>query len=184
MLRKIPLGGLLLNVGLVLTAVGFVAYFRDEATLNLVGFFYGIPVLLGGLALIAAELKPVPFSTPTTETVLALREQQATDTQNQVRQDVTRYRYGQEAHLDVALERLGLSRNDTERPELIGLREEMREGHYTLVLEFDAPYIPLERWQGKQSKFESFFGPNIRAEVAQSGDDKYDLALIAVTQES
>lgn len=181
MLRKVPLGGVLLNVGLVLTVIGFIAYFRDEATLNLVGFFYGIPVLLGGLALIAAELKPVPFSTTTTEAVLALRETQATDTQNQVRNDVTRYRYGQEAHLDVALERLGLSRNDTERPELIGLREEMREGNYTLVLEFNAPYIDLERWQSKQSKFESFFGPNIRAEVAKSGDDKYDVALVAVT---
>ena len=57
MLRKIPLGGVLLSIGSILTLVGFVAYFRDMATLNLAGFFYGIPILLGGAALRAAELE-------------------------------------------------------------------------------------------------------------------------------
>ncbi|MEL6764550.1 MAG: DUF2854 domain-containing protein, partial [Cyanobacteria bacterium J06607_6] len=60
MFRKIPLGGVLLVVGTVLTAIGFVAYFQERATLNLVGFFYGVPILLGGMALRAAELEPVP----------------------------------------------------------------------------------------------------------------------------
>jgi hypothetical protein len=179
MLRKIPLGRVLLTIGSLLTLVGFVAYFREEATLNLVGFFYGVPLLLGGLALSAAELKPVPFSQPTTETVLTLRTQQATQIQNQVRSDVTRYRYGQEAHLDVALERLGLSPNDMERPELIGLREEMRSGAYALVLEFKSPYISLDQWQAKQPKIETFFGPGIRAEIDQPNPETIEVALIA-----
>lgn len=178
MLRKIPLGGVLLSVGSILTIVGFVAYFRDMATLNLAGFFYGIPILLGGAALRAAELEPVPYSEEASDTVIALREKTATQTQNQVRNDVTRYRYGQDAHLDIALERLGLSPNDKQRPVLSGLREELRDGTYALVLEFDSPYMPLETWHEKHDKIETFFGPNIRAEIDALPDDQVELALI------
>ncbi len=74
MLRQTSLGALGLVVGGILTVVGFAAYFADNATLNLAGFFYGIPVLLGGLALKAAELKPIPFTQATSSEVLARRE--------------------------------------------------------------------------------------------------------------
>ncbi|MEO0351145.1 MAG: DUF2854 domain-containing protein [Cyanobacteria bacterium P01_A01_bin.15] len=182
MLRKIPLGGVLLSIGSILTLVGFVAYFRDMATLNLAGFFYGIPILLGGAALRAAELEPVPYTQDPSDTVIALRDKTATQTQNQVRQDVTRYRYGQDAHLDIALERLGLSPNDKQRPVLSGLREELRDGAYTLVLEFDSPYMPLDTWQEKHNKIEKFFGPNIRAEIDAMPNDQMDVALIAASE--
>ena len=61
MLRKIPLAAVGLTVGGILTVVGFYAYAVGMNTLNLAGFFYGIPLLLGGLALKASELKPVPL---------------------------------------------------------------------------------------------------------------------------
>ena len=179
MLRKIPLGKVLLAVGGLLTIIGFIAYAQEKPTLNLIGFFYGVPILLGGLALRAAELKPVPYTQLTSEAVMALRDQ-ATQTQTQVRNDVTRYRYGQEAHLDETLERLGLSPNDTQRPVLSGIREEQRDGAYTLVLEFDSPYVTFEKWQEKKSKIESFFGPGITAEVTQPADKRVDLAMKAV----
>lgn len=184
MLRKIPLGGVLLSVGSILTLVGFVAYFRDMATLNLAGFFYGIPILLGGAALRAAELEPVPYTKEPSDAVVDLRDKTATQTQNQVRKDVTRYRYGQDAHLDIALERLGLSPNDKVRPVLSGLREELRDGAYTLVLEFDSPYIPLSDWQEKHGKIETFFGPNVRAEIEAMAEDKTELALITAAGEA
>ena len=183
MLRKIPLGGVLLSIGSILTLIGFVAYFRDMATLNLAGFFYGIPILLGGAALRAAELEPVPYTKEPSDSVLELRQKTATQTQNQVRKDVTRYRYGQEAHLDIALERLGLSPNDKVRPVLSGLREELRDGAYALVLEFESPYIPLADWQEKHTKIEKFFGPNVRAEIAAMAEDKMELALITAAGE-
>jgi len=181
MLRQLPLGSLLLNLGLLLTIGGFVAYFTNQPTLNLAGFFYGIPLLLGGLALKAAELKPVPYSQPTTPEVLALREAQATPTQNQIRKDVTRFRYGQEAHLDTSLDHLGLSPTDEERPTLIGLRETKIDNAYALVLEFDSPLIPLETWQEKQTKIEKFFGPGIRVELKPLEDDELEVALIATS---
>ncbi len=179
MLRKFSLGTLGLSIGGVLFVVGLAAYFANNATLNLVGFFYGIPLLLGGLALKAAELKPVPLTQPTTPEVLELRQQQATATQNQIRQDVTRYRYGQEAQLDTSLSHLGLSPTDEERPMLKGLREKEIEGAYALILEFDSPLIPLEVWQQKREKMTSFFGPRVQVEVTQPAEDEIDLALIA-----
>lgn len=180
MLRKISLARLGLTVGGILTLIGFIAYVTGNATLNLAGLFYGVPILLGGLALKAAELKPVPYIEPTTPEIIALREQQATSTQNQLRLDVTRYRYGQEAHLDESLERIGLSPSDADRPELIGIQETQTEGKYTLLMQFDSPFISLEQWQKKQEKIEKFFGPDLKANITQPGENYIDLALIKV----
>ena len=178
MIRKISLGTLGTIIGGILTVGGFIAYFADNPTLNLIGFFYGIPILIGGLALKSSELKPVTSTHITTSEVLALRKEQATATQNQIYQDVTRYRYGQKAHLDSALTHLGLSPTDEERPVIKGVRETEVEGAYALILEFDSPLIPLEVWQQKQQKMESFFGPKVQIEVTQPGEDKIELALI------
>lgn len=179
MLRQISLGSVGLVVGGILSVMGFAAYALDNPTLNLVGFFYGIPLLLGGFALKASELKPIPFAQPTSPEVLALREQQATSTQNQIRQDVTRYRYGQEAHLDSSLESLGLNPSDEERPILDAIWEEAIDGAYALVLEFESSLIKFETWQQKRDKIERFFGPGLRVELKELSDDRVDLFLIA-----
>ncbi len=184
MLRKIPLALVGLVVGFILTSIGFVAYAIGNSTLNLAGFFYGIPLLLGGLALKAAELKPIPFSQETSPEIIALRENQATDTQNQLRKDVTRYRYGQEAHLDDALERLGLSPTDEERPILTTIKEVEIDGNYTLVLQFNSPLITLETWEEKLEKITKFFGANITAKIINTQDNLIDLALIRNQQSS
>lgn len=180
MLRQISLAIVGLVIGSILTIGGFWAYFTGNPTLNLAGFFYGIPLLLGGLALKASELTPVPFTQPTSAEVVALRSQQATPTQTQVCKDVTRYRYGQEAHLDDALKRLGLAPTDEERPILKGLREIAIDGAYTLVLEFYSPLFPLETWQEKQDKIAAFFGPGLKAQVSQPAENQIELALIAL----
>lgn len=182
MLRKISLGTLGLTIGGILTIIGFIAYAVHNATLNLIGFFYGIPVLLGGLALKANELKPVPFIPSTTESVLSLRKQKATDTQNQVRQDITRYRYGQDAHLDKALTHLGLGQLEEELPEVTALREMEVDGNYALVLDFDSPQVPLDIWEQKQQKMTGFFGPGVDVKIKQTGEDKIELALITTPE--
>ncbi|WP_036483293.1 DUF2854 domain-containing protein [Myxosarcina sp. GI1] len=177
MFRKIPLAAVGLTVGGILTTIGFYAYAVGKPTLNLAGFFYGIPLLLGGFALKAAELKPIPYTKETPPEIVALREQ-ATATQTQLRKDVTRYRYGQEAHLDESLERLGLSPTDEDRPVLIGIQETKTDGAYTLLMQFNSPFISLEQWQEKQEKIEKFFGPNIKAVITQPDKSRIDLALI------
>ncbi|MBD2344530.1 DUF2854 domain-containing protein [Anabaena subtropica] len=184
MLRQISLGTLGLSIGSILTIVGFVAYAANNATLNLVGFFYGFPLLLGGLALKANELKPIAFSQPTIQSVLLLRQQQATVTQNKIRKDITRYCYGQDAHLDGALSYLGLSPTDDERPIVTGLRETETSGAYTLILEFDSPEISMSDWQQKQEKMTKYFGPGVEVKITQVDEDKIELALITLIQES
>jgi hypothetical protein len=182
MFRKISLAMLGLGVGGVLTLIGFIAYATGNATLNLAGFFYGVPILLGGLALKAAELKPIPYSQTTPSEIISLREQQATPTQNQIRLDVTRYRYGQKAHLDESLERLGLSPTDEERPVLKAIQETKTDGAYTLILEFKSPFISLETWQEKQEKIEKFFGPGIQVEIKPITTDQINVHLIAIPE--
>lgn len=182
MLRQISLGSVGLVVGGILTIMGFAAYALGKPTLNLIGFFYGIPLLLGGLALTASELKPVPYSLPSSLEMVALRNQQSTSTQNQIRKDVTRYRYGQEAHLDSSLEALGLSPSDEERPVLQGVREEVLDGAYVLVLEFDSPLISLEAWQAKQEKLDKFFGEGLEVKLSQPDDEQIEVALITIPE--
>jgi hypothetical protein len=179
MLGKISLGNLGISVGAVLTIVGFVAYATNHPTLNLAGFFYGFPLLLGGFALKSGELKPAPFSEPTSPQVLALREKMATVTQNKIRKDVTRYRYGQDMHLDRALQLLELGALEKERPVLTGLRETELDGAYTLVLEFDSPKVALENWQNQLEKITRYFGPDIRAQIVQPEPERIELSLIA-----
>lgn len=178
MFGQLSLGTLGLVVGSILTVIGVIAYATNNPTLNLAGFFYGIPLILGGLALKVGELKPVPFSRPSAPEMVKLRNQQATVTQTKLRKDVTRYCYGQDVHLDRALEKLGLSPTDDDRPVLTGLREEEIDSAYALVLEFDSPKLPLATWQQKQEKIERYFGPNIRATIAQPADNRIELALI------
>ncbi len=173
MLRQISLGSLFLVLGVVLSALGLFAYATGNPTLNLVGFFYGVPILLGGAALKSAEVKPSKILQPASSQLLKLREAQATPTQNQLRQDVTRFRYGISAHLDEALEKLGMSPTDEERPVLTGICEEVfqSEGQpdaYSLVLRFQSPLISWETWQAKQEKIGRFFGPGVIAVVSQS----------------
>lgn len=186
MKQKISLATVGLVVGTIITIGGFTAYALDKPILNLAGFFYGIPVVLIALALKTSELKPVPWTVPTSAAVLALREKQATKTQNQIRKDVTRFRYGQDRHLDDALARLGLGAKEDDRPLLVGLREVDTGGCYALVLEFDSPKVSLEVWQSKQEKMEKFFGPNVRVEIkpATSGavaapEQRIEVAIIA-----
>ena len=179
MLSRLSLANIGLTIGGILSVLGLLAYITGNATLNLAGFFYGFPLFLGGLAFKIAELKPAQYLKPTSPEILALREKEATDTQNQVRKDITRYRYGQDIHLDVALARIGLGTRKDALPVLTGLYEEERHGHYALVLEFDTPLVPFEKWEGKQEKIQSFFGPNITAEVEDLGEDRARLALIS-----
>lgn len=183
MFRIIPLSLVLINVGGLLALIGFFAYAIDDATWNLIGFFYGIPLFLGGLALKSAELEPVPFTVLTPANLVKLREQQATPTLNQIRKDVTRYRYGQEAHLDIALEKLGLAPSDDDRPVLKGLQESEIGGAYALTLEFYSPFMSLDVWQGKHEKITKFFGPGINIAI-EPDDEKEEINLTLVVDKT
>lgn len=179
MFGQIPLSLVLINVGGLLALIGFFAYAIHDPTFNLIGFFYGIPLLLGGLALKSAELEPVPFTQVSSRNMVELRERQATPTLDQLRKDVTRFRYGQEAHLDLALEKLGLAPSDDDRPILKGLSEAEIDGAYALILEFYSPFFKIDAWQEKTDKIAKFFGPGIKAKIEPfDRDDEISVSLI------
>lgn len=183
---KISLASVGLYIGGLLFIVGFWAYSRGNSTLNLIGFFYGFPILLGGFAFKSSEVKPSPELVPASPEVAELRNTQATATQKQLFKDVTRYRYGIKAHLDEVLEKLGMSPTDEERPLLIGVYEEVAQdsGTYGLVLRFRSPLISFETWQNKQDKFTQFFGPGIKALVSELDNKEVDLHLVAQVAEA
>jgi hypothetical protein len=183
-LNKISLASIGLYVGSALFLVGFWAYSQGNSTLNLVGFFYGFPILLGGFAFKSSEVIPVPIIVPESEAVVALRKLQETPTQKQLRKDVTRYRYGIKAHLDEVLEKLGMSPTDQERPVLIAIYEEISQeeetkGDYSLVLRFNSPLMGFDAWTQKQEKLTRFFGPGIIATVTELENKEVDLHLIS-----
>jgi hypothetical protein len=186
-LNKISLASVGLYIGGILFVLGFWAYAKGNSTLNLVGFFYGFPILLGGFAFKSSEVTPIPIIIPESEPVLAVRKLAETPTQKQLRKDVTRYRYGIKAHLDEILEKLGMSPTDEERPLLIGLYEELSQAEdtknaYSLVLRFRSPLMSFEFWQEKQDKLTRFFGPGIIAVVTELENKEVDLRLISQTE--
>ena len=55
-------GTLVTLAGAALTVIGSLAYVSENPNLSLPTIFYGIPILLGGLALKSSELPPQPAS--------------------------------------------------------------------------------------------------------------------------
>ncbi|KAG2384391.1 uncharacterized protein HKW66_Vig0148450 [Vigna angularis] len=132
-----------------------------------------------------AELKPVPCITYSN--AQSLQEKCATPILKQVKSDVTRYRYGDEQHLDEALKRIfqygqggGIPRRSA--PVLQLIREEVtQDGKYCLVLVFEAKTLQLSDFEKRQAKFASFFGPGIIAEIGKGEKDLYEVRLISDT---
>lgn len=174
-ISKISFGSILTPLGTALLVYGFGAYFTllPGADLSSVMLIYGFPISVLGFALSYAQLEPVPCLT--TRAAFDARESQSTDIQRQIREDVTRYRYGDEQHLDEALDkvfRIGRQGGIARRlcPRLVGLREEMAPAApgaapaYALVLEFEGLLDP-QGWQERREKLQGFFGPGVVARV-------------------
>ncbi|GAX76622.1 hypothetical protein CEUSTIGMA_g4068.t1 [Chlamydomonas eustigma] len=180
-ISKISFGSILVPAGSALLAYGFGAYFAllpggDVSSILLV---YGFPMALLGAALSYAQLEPAPCKT--TKAAFLLRDAQCTDIQKQIREDCTRFRYGDEQHLEEALDKIfrfnkanGIPRKFS--PVLVGLREVEENGAYTLVLEFKSS-LEFSKWEERQSKFQSFFGPGIVARIEKS-DQGADVYLV------
>lgn len=185
-ITKFSFGTIGLAVGSVLLVSGFLGYFNfiegSDNSLSSLLLIYGFPITLIGFALKYAELKPLDCISYAD--AVAARTTQATPIQLQIRSDVTRYRYGDEQHLDEALERIfrinkagGIRRNQC--PTLARLREEMTAGCYTLVLGFESPNLPIAEWETRLPKIESFFGPGIKATITPLEGTNLEVALVS-----
>ncbi|GAX16429.1 hypothetical protein FisN_19Lh005 [Fistulifera solaris] len=169
-IRGFSLGNSVIGLGLLITIASFAEYLaQDEGSMSGLGFVYGIPIFLAGSALKYAEIEPVPaFTQPKAE---GLFEKKATETMRKIKQDVTRHRYGDEAHLDTTVKKLGLVVPGKAYPQLRELREEVAENGvdlaFTMVWQsLDTPY---KMWADERrvKKYETFFGPGVTAEVVK-----------------
>ncbi|KAJ6936268.1 thylakoid membrane protein [Populus alba x Populus x berolinensis] len=184
-LAKVSFGVIGLGFGISLLSYGFGAYFNilPGSEWSAIMLTYGFPLAIIGMALKYAELKPVPCLTYSNAEMS--REKCATPILKQVRNDVIRYRYGDEQHLDEALKRIfqyglggGIPRRNA--PILQMIREEVTEdGKYCLVLVFEAKALQLSDFEKRQGKFTSFFGPDITAEIGKGENNLYEVRLIS-----
>ena len=133
-------------------------------------------------ALKYAQLDPLELVTY--EDALALRETQSTGILTQVRNDVTRYRYGDEQHLEEALAIIfrynrpgGLRKNQA--PTLVGLAEMVIVDRYALVLKFDAPKMTLEEWTDRREKIQGFFGPGVTCGITEVAEGQVEVELVS-----
>lgn len=169
-------GTLVTITGAALTVIGSIAYVSDSPNLSLAGVFYGVPVLLGGLALKSSELPPAEKLEPEPG-AQELGVLPASEALRKLFKDVTRWRYGQKAHLETSLQALRLW-DDEAPPELTAVRELARDGGYGLSLQFRTGGVPLERWQDRCERLGRFFAPGLVAEIHPSGSDGFELLLL------
>lgn len=169
-------GSLVTITGAALSVIGWIGYASGNPNLSLPTIFYGIPILLGGLALKSSELPPPCRLTPANQ-LRGLREQPSSEPLRRLLNDVVRWRYGQKAHLESSLEALKLW-DDDEPPQLLSVEELDCKGQYGLRLSFSTGAVPFERWQDRQGRLGRFFGPGLRAELDRKGEASLDLALI------
>ena len=168
-------GSLVTVAGGALTVVGAVAYATGSANLSLPTIFYGIPILLGGLALKSSELPPARRITP--KEALKQEREQAPPELGKLLSDVARWRYGQKAHLESSLEALKLWDEDNP-PQLLEVEELTETGGYGLRLRFELNAVAHERWHDKQDRLGRFFAKGLQAKLVPLDEEHLDLLLI------
>jgi hypothetical protein len=171
-------GSLVTLAGAALSVIGWVGYATGNPNLSLPTIFYGIPILLGGLALKSSELPPPARLTPAPR-YRTLRERPESEPLRKLLKDVMRWRYGQKAHLESSLEVLKLWDEDTP-PQLVAVEEFEQEGGYGLTLSFEAGAVPFERWRAQEERLGRFFGPGLRCSLEPQSHDRVDLRLWAL----
>lgn len=185
-LRGISLPLVVFSIGALLTGWSLLGFFitdgGGDSALSSLGFVYGIPVFLIGLSLWYAELPPVPVSSDASGDLAW--ENKSTDTLKKVRQDVTRHRYGDDAHLDSTLEALGLKLPQKKFPKLLAIDQSATvDGELVFTMKFQSADTPYKLWAepSRVRRFEKFFGPGVIAAVSKVDKDKRILALTLTT---
>jgi hypothetical protein len=173
-----------LSVGVPLLVYGFFSFFNfiPGGSVSSLLLIYGFIISLIGFALKYAQLDPLELTTY--EDALALREQQTTGILTQVRNDVTRYRYGDEQHLEEALAIIfrynrpgGLRKNQA--PTLSAVSEQVIVGRYALVLKFESPKMTLEEWTNRREKIQGFFGPGVTCGISEISEGVVEVELVS-----
>lgn len=187
-IRGFSLAKAFLGAGATITLASFAEFFGSEgqAGLSSIGFVYGIPIILIGFALQYAELEPVPIEYDGNQDELEkLWEVKATPTLEKIRQDVTRHRYGDEAHLDSTVKALGLVPSGKPYPQLRSLKLSSDDDKLQFAMIFSSPDTPFYDWvdETRVKKYEIFFGPGVTAQVEKVDAEQRLVAIKLTTQD-
>jgi len=171
-IRGFSLGNGVIAAGILITVLSFAEYLGgssggDSLNVSGLGFVYGIPVFLAGSALKYAEIDPVPvFSTPEGERVYEIKKTEIID---KIKQDVTRHRYGDEAHMDTTVKKLGLVIPGKAYPQLQELRQEEVDGELAFTMVWQSLDTPYKMWADERrvKKYGTFFGKGVVGEVVK-----------------
>ena len=169
-------GSLVTIAGAALTVIGSIAYATDSPNLSLAGVFYGVPVLLGGLALKSSELPPAQRLTPSQPVQgTAPAGGQRAPAQAAGRRDPLALRPestpGKFPRSPQALGRRC-------PPQLLSIAEVEQNGGYGLRLRFSTGAVPYDQWEARQDRLGRFFGPGLQAELSRLGGDQLQLSLL------
>ena len=83
-------------------------------------------------------------------------EKQGTEILKKIKQDVTRHRYGDEAHLDTTVKRLGLVIKGNAYPQLKEVREDVDEnGKLIFTMVWESLETPFKMWNDADRKVSS-----------------------------
>jgi hypothetical protein len=170
-IRGFSLGNAIVIAGILVTVLSFAEYLSDSGSEGLnvsgLGFVYGIPIFLAGAALKYAEIDPVPLRSEAGGE--AIFEAKSTDTMQKIKQDVTRHRYGDEAHLDTTVKKLGLVVPGKAYPQLRELRQENVNGELAFTMVWQSLDTPYKMWADERrvKKYANFFGPGVTADVVK-----------------
>lgn len=186
-LRGFSLPLVVFSVGTLLTATSFAGFFSDGGgdggAVSSLGFVYGIPVFLIGLSLWYAEIQPAVLET--SEAGDLAWEKYSTDTFQKIKGDVTRHRYGDDAHLDSTLESLGLKLPQRKFPKLQTITQESVNDGASLrfTLTFQSLETPFKVWNEPERvrRYSNFFGPNVIAEVKKVNAEERLVSLSLTT---
>merc|ERR1712113_734770 len=111
-------------------------------------------------------------------------ETKATETIKKIKQDVTRHRYGDEAHLDTTVKKLGLVVPGKGYPQLQELREERDEdGELAFTMVWQSLDTPYKMWadESRVKRYSTFFGPGITAECVKIDSENRLVGIRLVT---
>ncbi len=168
-------GSLITVTGAVLTVIGGVAYLTGAANLSVPTLFYGFPIFIAGLALKTSELPPALRLTP--KSAFKETREKGPEELAKLVADVTRWRYGQKAHLESSLEVLNLW-DDDNPPQLLEIEEMEINGEYGIRMRFELAGVPLKKWEDKQERLGRFFAKGLEAQLISPNPEQLDLMLL------
>jgi len=160
--------------GGTLSFIGMIAFFTESVNLSVPTFFYGVPILLIGLALKTSEVPPVKLLNK--EIFKSNKFSRPEELTNLVK-DVTRWRYGIQAHLQSSLEVLKLW-SEENPPQLLELEEVTRDEKNGLRMHFEINSVPIEEWIKRKDRLNRFFAKGLESEfIIDDNNREFDLIL-------